>query len=431
MTCRISGIAVLLTLLTLYPVSTAAAELESKVDALVEAVTPEVIHWRRDIHAHPELANREERTGRVIAEALRAMRPDHLQTGVAHHGVVAIIRGAHPGPTVALRADIDALPVQEQTGLPFASKVPGVMHACGHDAHTAMLLGAAAVLGQLREELHGTVKLIFQPAEEGVPPGEEGGATMMIAEGVLADPDVEAIFAMHVNPGLPTGKLAYRLGGLMAAVDRFKLTVTGKQSHAAMPWEGMDPIVTSAHIITAAQTVASRTIDAREPVVVSFCTVRAGEAWNIIPEKVVLEGTIRTHDMAVRRQAVGHFEQVVRSTAAAHGVGVELDVNQLVPVTWNDPELTKRMLPTLRRVAGEHNVVETEPFMGGEDFAHYAAEIPGLYFFLGVHDEQAGPSYGLHHPKMTVDEAALPIGVKAHVLLAIEYLRSVQTDTGQ
>ncbi len=426
MSSRLPTTALVPALFALLCVPVAGAGLESRVDRLVEAATPRVIHWRRDFHAHPELPNREERTGRVIAEALRAMRPDHLQTGVAHHGVVAVIRGAHPGPTVALRADIDALPVQEQTGLPFASKVPGVMHACGHDAHTAMLLGAAEVLMQLRDELHGTVKVIFQPAEEGVPPGEEGGAEMMIAEGVLADPDVEAIFAMHVVPNLPTGTIGYRSGGIMAAVDRFKLTVTGKQSHAAMPWEGMDPIVATAHIITVAQTVASRTIDAREPVVLSFCTIEAGERWNIIPEKVVLEGTLRTHDAAVRRRAVEQFEQVVRSTAAAHGVKVELTIDKLVPVTWNDPELTRRMVPTLRRVAGEENLVETQPFMGGEDFAHYAVEVPGLYFFLGVHDQQAGPSYGLHHPKFTVDEAALPRGVKAHVLLAIEYLRSAK-----
>ena len=413
-------------LLALWCAPVSAADLESRVDRLVEAATPRVIRWRRDFHAHPELSNREERTGRVIAEALRAMRPDHLQTGVAHHGVVAVIRGAHPGPTVALRADIDALPVQEQTGLPFASKVPGVMHACGHDAHTAMLLGAAEVLMQLRDDLHGTVKLIFQPAEEGVPAGEEGGAAMMIAEGVLDAPDVEAIFAMHVVPNLPTGTIGYRSGGIMAAVDRFQLTVTGKQSHAAMPWEGVDPIVATAHIITAAQTIVSRTIDAREPVVLSFCTIEAGERWNIIPEKVVLEGTLRTHDAAVRRRAVAHFEQVVRSTAAAHGVEVELTIDKLMPLTWNDPELTRRMLPTLRRVAGEENLVEAQPFMGGEDFAYYAVKVPGLYFFLGVHDQQAGPSHGLHHPRFTVDEAALPLGVKAHVLLAIEYLRSAK-----
>lgn len=398
----------------------------SKLDVLVEAVAPQVVEWRRDIHAHPELGNREERTGRVIAEALRAMKPDDLQTGVAHHGVVAIIRGSHPGPTVALRADIDALPIVEQTNLPYASTNPGVMHACGHDSHAAMLLGAAKVLTQLRDELHGTVKLIFQPAEEGVPDGEEGGAALMIKEGVLTRPDVEAIFGMHVQPGLPTGKLSYRFGGLMASVDRFKLTVIGKQSHAAMPWQGVDPVVTSAHIIAAAQTIASRTIDARQPVVVSFGVIRGGEAWNIIPERVVLEGTIRTHDAAVRRRAVEQFEQIVRSTAASLGARVELDMTDYGPVTWNDPELGKRMLPTLKRAAGEGNVVETEPSMGGEDFARYAAKVPGFYINLGVQVPGGPPQQGLHHPEFTLDEAALPLGVKTHVLMAIEYLNSAK-----
>jgi amidohydrolase len=354
------------------------------------------------------------------------MKPDDLQTGVAHHGVVAVIRGAHPGPTVALRADIDALPIQEQTGLSYASTNPGVMHACGHDSHTAMLLGAAKVLSQLRDELHGTVKLVFQPAEEGVPAGEEGGAAMMIKEGVLTNPDVEAIFGMHVQPGLSAGKLAYRFGGLMASVDRFKLTVIGKQSHAAMPWQGVDPVVISAHIIAAAQTIASRTIDARQPVVVSFGIIRGGEAWNIIPERVVLEGTIRTHDAAVRQRAVKQFEQIVRATAASLGAKVELDMVDYGPVTWNDPELGKRMLPTLKRAAGEENVVETEPSMGGEDFAHYAAKIPGFYINLGVQTPDGPPQQGLHHPAFTLDEAALPLGVKTHVLMAIEYLRSAK-----
>ena len=423
---RMLGIVFLLALYASPETPLRAENLPSKLNALVEAVAPQVVEWRRDIHAHPELGNREERTGRVIAEALRAMKPDDLQTGVAHHGVVAIIRGEHPGPTVALRADIDALPIVEQTNLPYASTNPGVMHACGHDAHAAMLLGAAKVLTQLRGELHGTVKLIFQPAEEGVPAGEEGGAALMIKEGVLTNPDVEAIFGMHVQPGLPTGKLSYRFGGLMASVDRFKLTVIGKQSHAAMPWQGVDPVVTSAHIIAAAQTIASRTIDARQPVVVSFGIIRGGEAWNIIPESVVLEGTIRTHDAAVRQRAVEQFGRIVRSTAASLGARVELEMIDYGPVTWNDPELGKRMLPTLKRAAGHENVVETEPSMGGEDFAHYAAKVPGFYINLGVQVPGGPPQQGLHHPEFTLDEAALPLGVKTHVLMAIEYLKSAK-----
>ncbi|MDZ7618685.1 MAG: amidohydrolase [Patescibacteria group bacterium] len=426
MVCRIVAVLLCLFLHVSAVSLVRAEELMSRLDALVEAVTPQVIEWRRDFHAHPELGNREERTGRVIAEALQAMKPDSLQTGVAHHGVVALIRGSHPGPTVALRADIDALPIQEQTGLPYASTNPGVMHACGHDSHAAMLLGAAKVLTQLRDQLHGNVKLVFQPAEEGVPAGEEGGAPLMIKEGVLQNPDVEAIFGMHVHPGLPTGRLSYRFGGLMASVDRFTLTVIGKQSHAAMPWQGVDSVVTAAHIVTAAQTIASRTIDARQPVVVSCGIIRGGEAWNVIPESVVLEGTIRTHDQAVRERAVKQFKQIVLSTAAAFGARVELDMVDYGPVTWNDPELGKRMLPTLVRVAGKGNVVETEPSMGGEDFAHYAAKIPGFYINLGIQDADGPPRQGLHHPEFTLDEAALPLGVKTHVLMAIDYLRSAK-----
>lgn len=396
--------------------------LAQQVDQLVRQVMPMVIELRRDLHAHPELSNREERTSRVVAEKLRSLGVDQLRTGVARHGVVALIRGVRPGPTLALRADMDALPIQEDTGLPFASKNPGVMHACGHDANTAMLVGAAAVLVELRDQLAGNVKLIFQPAEEGTPPGEEGGAALMIWEGVLADPEVSAMFAMHTSPELPTGKIGYRFGGIMASVDRFRVVITGKQSHAAMPWQGSDPIVATAQMITAVQTIASRKIDARQPVVVSFGIVQAGSAWNIIPESVVLEGTIRSHDAQVRKQAVEQFRAMVQGTAAAMGTTATVEMTDYGPVVWNDPKLGQRLLPALARAVGEENLVESQPVMGGEDFAHYAARVPGMYVFLGDRNEAIGAVHPLHTPKMIVDEAALPIGVRTHVLVALEYL---------
>lgn len=406
-----------------------ADEVLSRVEELSKQVAPAVVQWRRDLHAHPELSNREERTARVVAEHLRTMGVDGLKTGVAHHGVVALIRGGKPGPTVALRADIDALPIRERTGLPFASQNDGAMHACGHDAHTAMLLGAAQVLVQIRQSIPGTVKLIFQPAEEGPPPGEEGGAKLMIEEGVLADPEVSAIFGLHVSTEIEAGKIGYRYGALLASVDRFQITISGKQSHAAMPWKGVDPIVASAQVITAIQTIASRKIDARRPVVVSVGIIRAGTAWNIIPDEVTLEGTIRTHDDEVRRQAVEEFRRLVLQTATAHGATAKIVFDDYGPVTFNDPELGGRMKASLERAAGQQNVVEAEPVLGGEDFAHYARKIPGFYFFLGVRNESIGAVHAPHTPDFLIDEAALPLGVRAHVLLALDYLRMQATKT--
>lgn len=404
-------------------VARAGDALTQRVEAEAQRIAPQVVQWRRDFHRHPELSNREERTSRVVADALRQMGVDEVKTGVAHHGVVALIRGKKEGPVVALRADMDALPIQEETGVPFASENPGVMHACGHDAHTAMLLGAAEVLCGLREEIGGTVKLVFQPAEEGVPEGEEGGARLMIKEGVLQDPKVDAIFGMHVMPGLEPGKLGYRAGGLLAAVDRFRVTVTGKQSHAAMPWQGVDPIVVSSHIITALQTIVSRKLDARASAVVSVGILRGGTAWNIIPETVTIEGTIRTHDDQVRRQAAAQFKRIVTQTAAAHGAEATIDVfYDYGPVTWNDPSLTDKILPTLAEAAGSENLVEVKPIMGGEDFAHYSHKVPGVFVFLGAKSDAKGASQSLHNPKLMIDEAAFPMGVKVHCLLALRYL---------
>jgi len=401
----------------------ALRDLSTLVPQLTREVMPSVVEWRRDFHAHPELSNREERTAAKVAGHLRAMGVDQIKTGVAHHGVVALIRGRQEGPTVALRADMDALPVVEQTGLPFASQNHGVMHACGHDTHTAMLLGVASVLTHVRDQIPGSVKLIFQPAEEGAPAGETGGASLMVQENVLADPEVAAIFALHVNPELTTGTLGYRPGATMAASDSFQVTVTGKQSHAAMPWQGVDPIVTTAAIITAIQTIHSRGIDARKPVVVSVGVVQGGTAWNIIPAQVSLQGTIRTYDADVRTKALEQFRRIVEHTALAHGATAQISLRSYGPAVWNDPKLGQRMKPTLLRTAGQQNLIEVEPMMGSEDFAYFAQKKPGLYFFLGVQNKEAHATGALHTPTVVIDEAALPLGVQTLAALAIDFLQ--------
>lgn len=397
-----------------------ADELNERVRRLAADGDQQVRDWRRDFHAHPELGNREQRTGQTVVEALRQMGITEIRPGVAGHGVVALIRGRQAEPVVGLRADMDALAITEQTGLPFASQNAGVMHACGHDVHLAVLLGTARILQSVRGELPGSVKLIFQPAEEGVPAGEKGGAPEMIAQGVLDNPAVSAIFALHVSPELPAGELGVRPGAIMAAVDRFRLTVRGKQSHAAMPWQGVDPIVASAHIVTALQTIVARHVDARQPVVVSISTIHAGTAWNILPGEARMEGTVRTHDEATRRKVGEWFQQVVSQTAAAHGVTAELEFTNYGPATWNDPALTARMKPTLA-AAARGKLIDVEASMGGEDFAHYARRVPGVYFFLGVATAGGAPQR-LHNPQLIIDESALPLGVEAMARMAIDYL---------
>lgn len=408
---------------------------DATVNRLAEAVESKVLAWRRDFHQHPELGNRETRTAARVADHLRALGLEQVKTGIAHTGVTALLRGGKPGPRIALRADMDALPVTEQVDLPFASKVTtqyrgetvGVMHACGHDTHTAILMGVAEALAQQQAELPGEVLFIFQPAEEGPPEGEHGGAAMMLAQGIFDDFKPEAVFGLHVWSALPVGTIGYRSGPFMAASDRFGIVLKGRQTHGSRPWGGIDPIAISAQLISASQQIVSREMDiSKLPVVLSYGAIKGGIRYNIIPDSVELVGTIRSFDEGMRKEVHERLRRVAEHTAAAHGASVELQVPADAgnPVTVNDPELTARMLPTLGRVVGEQNVVEMDRVMGAEDFSLYAQRAPGLFFFVGstakdVPIEQA-PSN--HSPNFMVDEAALQVGVKSLLAVSLDYL---------
>ncbi|UKE73826.1 amidohydrolase [Xanthomonas graminis] len=404
-------------------VAAAAARLQSKL-----------VEWRRDFHQHPELSNREQRTAAKVAERLRALglKP---QTGIAHHGVVAIIEGALPGPKIALRADMDALPVTEQTGLAFASKATaeyrgetvGVMHACGHDAHTSILLGVAEALVAMRAQLPGEVMLVFQPSEEGAPGNEEGGAALMLKEGLFRDFKPDAMFGLHVFSSVQAGKIAVRGGPLMAASDRFSIKVIGRQTHGSAPWNGIDPIVASADLIGAAQTVVSRRANiSRQPAVLSFGAIKGGIRYNIIPDEVEMVGTIRTFDDAMRQQIFADLKTVAEHTAAAHGAKAEAHVPDQDgnPATINDPALTAKMLPSLQAVVGAGNVYEPPLQMGAEDFSFYAQQVPSMFFFVGATgsgiDPATAPSN--HSPQFLLDESALDVGLRALLQVSVDYL---------
>ncbi len=394
-------------------------------------VLPQAISWRRHLHSNPELGNREFKTAEMIAQHLTDLGFDEVQTGVAHTGVVGILKGGKAGPVVALRADMDALPVTEKTGLPFASAVTtqwrgretGVMHACGHDAHMAILMGVAQVLSGMRAHIPGTVKFIFQPAEEGPPPGEEGGAQLMITEGVLAGEHAPgAIFGLHVFPS-PAGMISYKPEGMLAASDGLEITVKGQQTHGSMPWGGVDPIAVSAQIINALQQVVSRQVDiSNAPAVVTIGSINGGNRGNIIPEQVVMTGTVRTFDPAMREDIHARIKKIATMVAQSAGAQAEVNVGLGYPVTFNDPELTAQMAPVLRRVAGEGKAVVAKPVMGAEDFSYYANEIPGLFFGLGV--AKAGETMGApnHSPYFYVNDDALPVGIEALANLAVQWL---------
>ena len=407
------------------------SRLDVEVDARAAQVAGKVVAWRRDIHAHPELSNRETRTADIVAQHLRSLGIE-VRTGVAHTGVVGVLRGGKPGPVVALRADMDALPVTEEVDVPFASKVRatyngqdvGVMHACGHDAHTAMLMGVAEVLAGMRNDLPGTVKFIFQPAEEGAPTGERGGAELMIEEGALDDPKPSAIFGLHVFP-YPAGEIRYRSGGTMASSDAFRIVVRGRQTHGALPWAGIDPIVVASQIVIGLQTIASRQIDVTAaPAIITVGAINGGVRYNIIPDTVVMIGTIRTFDTAVRNDIHNRVRRTAESIAQSAGATAQVTIDTATAVTYNDPALTESIVPTLRAVAGTNHVGLAPMITAAEDFSRYQQRIPGVFFFLGITPPGSDPAKVApnHSPRFYVDEAAFPVGVRVMARLAVDYL---------
>lgn len=399
-----------------------------EVQTRIDKVMPKVVDWRRDIHAHPELGNREVRTARLVARHLERLGLE-VKTGIAYTGVVGILRGGGgDGPVVGLRADMDALPVTEQTDLPFASKERtefngeqvGVAHACGHDTHTAMLMGVAEVLAGMKDQLKGTVMFVFQPAEEGAPVGEEGGAELMLKEGAFAELKPDVMFAQHVM-SLPVGYIGVRTGGTAASSDVFSIKVKGAQTHGGMPWSGIDPIVVASRIVLALQTIPSRQLDVtRTPSVISLGAIHGGVRNNIIPDEVEMEGTIRTFDTGTRKRIHELIARTAEQVAASAGATAEVSIDPGYPVTLNDPALTRAMRPTLERV-GPRGVSEASQSMASEDFSYFAGEVPSMYFFIGAAPAE-GPAYPNHSPMFVANEAALPIGVTAMTALVLDYL---------
>ena len=409
----------------LLPVHSLAADVTSKIDA----VMPKVVEWRRDFHQHPELSNQEFRTAKIVADHLRSLGME-VETEVAHTGVVGTLRGGD-GPVVALRADMDGLPVTELVDLPFASKARsvyqgrevGVMHACGHDNHVAILMGVAEVLAGIGDELPGTVKFIFQPAEEGTPDGSVGGAELMLMEGAFENPRPDVVFGLHVFP-FPAGTIATRPGGLMASSDRHQITIKGQQTHGAVPWAGVDPIVTASQVVLGLQTIVSRQLDATlTPSIVTIGRVEGGVRNNIIPESVELEGTIRTFDAATRIDIHKRIRRTATNIAEAAGATADVVIDQGYGVTRNDPNLFRQMSPTLERVAGDR-FIEASQTTTAEDFSYFANEVPGLFLFLGVAPEDPTLIYPNHSPRFYADERALPVGVEALTSMTLDYMLS-------
>ena len=431
-TLLVSSVVILVTAIA--PSLGAANTLNQTIAQRVTAVNDKVVAWRRDIHANPELSNREFRTSALVAQHLRSLGIE-VQTGVAHTGVIGLLKGGKPGPVIALRADMDALPVVEKTGLPYASTVRGeyqgrdvgVMHACGHDTHVAILMGAAEVLAAVRDELPGTVKFLFQPAEEGAPKGENGGAKMMIEEGALLNPRVDAVVGLHISQSDVVGRASFRPLGLMASAQRFDVEISGSQTHGARPWAGVDPIVAGAQIVNGLQTIASRQIDiTQHPVVVTVGQFEAGVRNNIVPETARLSGTIRTFDPNVRGQVHEKIQRIVTQVAASQGATATVDIDPGVPVTYNHAGLTEQLQGTLAAVYGSDNLIVPPPITGAEDFSFFQEQVPGFFFFIGGRPVDVPVSEAIpnHSPYFYVDEGALPLGVHAMSRLALDYLRA-------
>ncbi len=408
-----------------------AQKLDPKIKSYSEKIEKKVIEWRRDFHENPELSNREFNTAKKIAKHLKNLGLE-VQENVAKTGIVAILKGKKEGKVVALRADIDALPVTERADVPFKSIVKteflnekvGVSHACGHDTHIAILMGVAEVLANHKEKLNGTVKFIFQPAEEGPPPGEEGGAKLMIKEGALKNPDVNAIFGLHINSGTPVGTIKYKPGGTMAAVERFVINVTGKQTHGSAPWSGVDPILISAKIIDGLQTIISRESPlVNEAAVITVGKITSGVRFNIIPESAEMIGTVRTLDPSMKALILKRMREMVPAIAKAYGGTATIEIQNNTSITYNDQKLVKQMLPTMQAVAGKENVVLTKATTGGEDFSYFQEVVPGFYFFLGGKSPTTDIAPSHHTPDFYIDESGLVLGVKTMSQLAIDYLK--------
>lgn len=415
-------IAVLLLAAWMAPLAPAQSR-EERVARAAAALQDSLVAQRRDFHMHPELSNREERTSRVIEAKLRSLGFDEIRTGISGHGIVALLKGGKPGPTVAVRADMDALPIDETLDVPYRSKVKGVKHACGHDVHMTVALGAAEVLAGMRKEIGGSVKFIFQPAEEGAPEGEDAGADRMIREGALDNPRPAAIFALHTAPNLQAGTIGYVPGAMLASSDYFTILVRGKRAHAAWPHQSVDAVVVAAECIAALQTIRSRRIDPVEPMVLTIGTISGGNRHNIIAEEIRMEGTLRTHSEQVRERVMGLMKQILGSVTAAHDAGVEIRWSaRSNPPTINDAALVEATLPAMRRVLGEENVVHVPPVMGAEDFTYFLRQIPGLMFWLGVGNEARGITAPLHTADYDADEASLQVGVKVMANIVLDYL---------
>ncbi len=405
------------------------------IDAAADKIEAQTIAWRRDFHEHPELGNREFRTSKIIADYLRSLGIE-VHEGVGKTGVVGILKGGLPGPVIGLRADMDALPITERTPVPFASKVKstyngqevGVMHACGHDSHVAIMMSVASILSGMRKDLRGTVKFIFQPAEEGPPAGEEGGAALMIKEGVLDDPKVDVVFGLHINSSTEAGKIKYRSEGAMAASDWFTIKVHGKGSHGSMPWGGIDPVVVSAQIIEGLQTIVSRQTElTKDAAVISVCVIQGGVRSNIIPETVEMTGTIRTLDTAMQRDIHERMRRTVTKIAESAGATAEISIENKTLITYNDPALVKQMLPSMQRTAGDANVTWMDAMTGSEDFSFFGARVPSFFFFLGGMKPGQDPhtAFPHHTADFYIDESGFKLGVRTFCNLVFDYSDNV------
>jgi len=414
-------------------------DIAEKISIATDKIEAKCINWRRDFHQHPELGNSEFRTAKIIADHLRSLGIE-VKENIGKTGVVGILKGAKPGPCIGLRADMDALPVVERVNLPFASKAQstyngqsvGVMHACGHDAHVAILMSVAEILAGMKNELTGTIKFIFQPAEEGPPEGEEGGAPLMIKDGVLENPKVDVMFGLHINSQTEAGKIKYRVGGIMAASDWFKIKVKGKQTHGSQPWAGIDPVVVSAQIINGLQTIVSRQTElTKNPAVISVSVINGGVRSNIIPEEVKMLGTIRTLDTGMQR--IIHEKIILTASKIAESAGAtaETVIDKKTLVTYNEPALTKKMIPSFVKAAGADNVVETEAITGAEDFSFFAEKVPSLFFFIGGMEKgkDAKKAFPHHTPDFYIDESGMKTGIKAFCHLVLDYMNISKSQT--